>query len=230
VSRPRSGRRPGSRRVWARRTGPAYRDRRRSRPTSSRYRHPLARLRSVSPTTASATPASAAAISWRPPPCANSPNPMAPASGRRSRHRPSPPGSPGTTRRPGRAPRCRGTAARPPSATWADDASPSTVAGTATTRQKPGRHSLPPDAASPPGSRQPASPSAILWPPVSRPAADQASPARGTGQGPGAPPGRQPDETAKPKSLIYMALACYRASWQLPGPDFHRQATTSLRT
>ena len=20
---------------------------------------------------------------------------------------------------------------------------------------------------------------------------------------------------------------CYRASWQLPGPDFHRQATTS---
>jgi hypothetical protein len=24
--------------------------------------------------------------------------------------------------------------------------------------------------------------------------------------------------------------ACYRASWQLPGPDFHRQATTSFRT
>jgi len=24
--------------------------------------------------------------------------------------------------------------------------------------------------------------------------------------------------------------ACYRASWQLPGPDSHRQATTSLRT
>ena len=23
---------------------------------------------------------------------------------------------------------------------------------------------------------------------------------------------------------------CYRASWQLPGPDFHWQATTSLRT
>lgn len=22
---------------------------------------------------------------------------------------------------------------------------------------------------------------------------------------------------------------CYRASWQLPGPDFHRQAATSLR-
>jgi len=22
--------------------------------------------------------------------------------------------------------------------------------------------------------------------------------------------------------------ACYRASWQLPGPDSHRQATTSL--
>ena len=26
-----------------------------------------------------------------------------------------------------------------------------------------------------------------------------------------------------------MPPACYRASWQLPGPDFHRQATTSLR-
>jgi hypothetical protein len=24
--------------------------------------------------------------------------------------------------------------------------------------------------------------------------------------------------------------ACYRASWQLPGPDSHRQATTSLST
>ena len=24
--------------------------------------------------------------------------------------------------------------------------------------------------------------------------------------------------------------ACYRASWKLPGPDFHRQMTTSLRT
>jgi hypothetical protein len=24
--------------------------------------------------------------------------------------------------------------------------------------------------------------------------------------------------------------ACYRAFWQLPGPDFHRQATPSLRT
>jgi len=24
--------------------------------------------------------------------------------------------------------------------------------------------------------------------------------------------------------------ACYRATWQLPGPDSHRQATTSLRT
>src|SRR3954462_8164615 len=23
---------------------------------------------------------------------------------------------------------------------------------------------------------------------------------------------------------------CYRASWQLPGPDFHRQATTSTNT
>jgi hypothetical protein len=23
--------------------------------------------------------------------------------------------------------------------------------------------------------------------------------------------------------------ACYRAPWRLPGPDFHRQATTSLR-
>jgi hypothetical protein len=27
-----------------------------------------------------------------------------------------------------------------------------------------------------------------------------------------------------------MPPACYRASWQLPGPDFHRQATTGLRT
>src|SRR5262249_45410161 len=26
-----------------------------------------------------------------------------------------------------------------------------------------------------------------------------------------------------------MPPACYRASWQLPGPDLHRQATTSLR-
>jgi hypothetical protein len=26
-----------------------------------------------------------------------------------------------------------------------------------------------------------------------------------------------------------MPPACYRASWQLPGPDSHRQATTSLR-
>ena len=26
-----------------------------------------------------------------------------------------------------------------------------------------------------------------------------------------------------------MPPACYRASWQLPGPDFHRQATASLR-
>jgi hypothetical protein len=25
-----------------------------------------------------------------------------------------------------------------------------------------------------------------------------------------------------------MPPACYRASWQLPGPDFHRQADTSL--
>ncbi len=24
--------------------------------------------------------------------------------------------------------------------------------------------------------------------------------------------------------------ACYRASWQLPGPDFHRQATTSFKS
>jgi hypothetical protein len=24
--------------------------------------------------------------------------------------------------------------------------------------------------------------------------------------------------------------ACYRASWQLPGPDSHRQATTSFRS
>src|ERR1019366_3434007 len=32
-------------------------------------------------------------------------------------------------------------------------------------------------------------------------------------------------------ALTYIILRkCYRASWQLPGPDLHRQATTSLRT
>jgi len=29
-------------------------------------------------------------------------------------------------------------------------------------------------------------------------------------------------------STVARPPACYRASWQLPGPDFHRQATTSL--
>ncbi len=33
-----------------------------------------------------------------------------------------------------------------------------------------------------------------------------------------------------PARLQTKPPACYRASWQLPGPDFHRQATTSLRT
>ena len=33
-----------------------------------------------------------------------------------------------------------------------------------------------------------------------------------------------------PASFPAKPPACYRASWQLPGPDFHRQATTSLRT
>lgn len=42
---------------------------------------------------------------------------------------------------------------------------------------------------------------------------------------------------APPKGLLTLGFdptrfqteppACYRASWQLPGPDFHRQATTS---
>jgi hypothetical protein len=33
-----------------------------------------------------------------------------------------------------------------------------------------------------------------------------------------------------PASFQAKPPACHRASWQLPGPDFHRQATTSLRT
>ena len=33
-----------------------------------------------------------------------------------------------------------------------------------------------------------------------------------------------------PARFLTRPPACYRASWQLPGPDFHRQATTSLRT
>ena len=43
---------------------------------------------------------------------------------------------------------------------------------------------------------------------------------------------------APPKGLLTLGFdparfqtwppACYRASWQLPGPDSHRQATTSL--
>jgi hypothetical protein len=44
---------------------------------------------------------------------------------------------------------------------------------------------------------------------------------------------------ASPKGLLTLGFdptrfqtkppACYRASWQLPGPDSHRQATTSFR-
>ena len=50
---------------------------------------------------------------------------------------------------------------------------------------------------------------------------------------------RSPDGTIQPRAggqrsgrarFPAEPPACYRASWQLPGPDFHRQATTSLRT
>src|SRR5437868_3110973 len=55
------------------------------------------------------------------------------------------------------------------------------------------------------------------------------------------PPGPIPDTTGQarntpepwgsgPARFQTAPPACYRASWQLPGPDFHRQATTSLRT
>jgi hypothetical protein len=37
------------------------------------------------------------------------------------------------------------------------------------------------------------------------------------------------DAELRPDPFQTEPPACYRASWQLPGPDFHRQATTSLR-
>ena len=37
------------------------------------------------------------------------------------------------------------------------------------------------------------------------------------------------DAGLRPARFQTKPPACYRASWQLPGPDFHRQATTSLR-
>jgi hypothetical protein len=43
---------------------------------------------------------------------------------------------------------------------------------------------------------------------------------RQSGSGPGFDPTRFQTELP----------ACYRASWQLPGPDSHRQATTSFRS
>ena len=45
-----------------------------------------------------------------------------------------------------------------------------------------------------------------------------------------APPYRALDAGLRPGPFPTEPPACYRASWQLPGPDFHRQATTSLRT
>ena len=51
--------------------------------------------------------------------------------------------------------------------------------------------------------------------------------------------GRMKKDVAPPEGLSTLGFdparfqteppACYRASWQLTGPDFHRQATTSLR-
>ena len=45
-----------------------------------------------------------------------------------------------------------------------------------------------------------------------------------------APPYRALDAGLRPGPFQAEPPACYRASWQLPGPDLHRQATTSLRT
>jgi hypothetical protein len=42
-------------------------------------------------------------------------------------------------------------------------------------------------------------------------------------------PYRASDAGLRPGPFPDQALACYRAFWQLPGSDFHRQATTSLR-
>ena len=45
-----------------------------------------------------------------------------------------------------------------------------------------------------------------------------------------APPYRAFDTGLRHRGFPPAPPVCYRASWQLPGPDFHRQATTSLRT
>lgn len=37
------------------------------------------------------------------------------------------------------------------------------------------------------------------------------------------------ERTTQRTDSTHVLAVCYRASWQLPGPDFHRQATTSLR-
>jgi transposase InsO family protein len=44
-----------------------------------------------------------------------------------------------------------------------------------------------------------------------------------------APPCRAFDTGLRRRAFPPTPPVCYRASWQLPGPDFHRQATTSLR-
>src|SRR5256885_447953 len=45
----------------------------------------------------------------------------------------------------------------------------------------------------------------------------------------GTPPPPPTPPRAAPPVRRTQPPVCYRASWQLPGPDFHRQATTSLR-
>jgi hypothetical protein len=45
-----------------------------------------------------------------------------------------------------------------------------------------------------------------------------------------APPYRAFDAGLRPHPFQMKPPACYRATWQLPGPDSHRQATTNLRT
>jgi hypothetical protein len=44
------------------------------------------------------------------------------------------------------------------------------------------------------------------------------------------PPTRLSTLGSSPARFQAKLPACYRAPWQLPGPDLHRQATTSLRT
>jgi hypothetical protein len=46
---------------------------------------------------------------------------------------------------------------------------------------------------------------------------------------PVASPNRAFDAGLRRRAFPPTPPACYRASWQLPGPDFHRQATASLR-